>query len=173
MTSPTPTTTSQHTLVNGNRRIVWVETLADPAHPKLSEIAAGKDLSCDIVKGNVDVGMQESDTNDESPLCQTANGKSITAANYQATFTTFRLYTPEGLPAEDDPVVLLGDQPHGYILDFQGKPVLTSSVKAGDPVAVYGGQLDYPRPNAAEGKFKSDWTVVPSGEVFPNATVAA
>lgn len=161
------------TLAKGNRRVVWAPAVADIESPTLAEIAAGKDITCFIQKGGITLGTTDSDTTDESSLCDLAKGAAITDANYESTVTMFRDYSALGVPTVDDPKVIFAGRPYGYLLQFWGKPVKSTTVAAGDEVEVFGVQIDLPRTEGDDGSIKLTVKGVPTGELSTDAVVTA
>lgn len=124
-------------------------------------------------KGGITLGATDSDTTDESSLCDLAKGAAITDANYECSITMFRDYDATGQPTEDDVKSIFADLPQGYFLQFWGKPVKGGTVAAADEVEVFGVTVDLPRTDGDDGSIKLTIKGVPTGEMDLNAAVAA
>lgn len=78
-------------MLNPNTTI-WVvpETgIVDPEAPKATEINAGENVSCAIVRGYT-LNPTDSDTDDSASICDSGNVSNRLYDNYEAEFTFFR-----------------------------------------------------------------------------------
>lgn len=70
--------------------IWWVDEdgVVDPLHPKVSELVAGENISCAIVRGYT-LNPTASDTDNTASICDSGNVVNPTFDNYEATLTFF------------------------------------------------------------------------------------
>ena len=77
---------------------------ANPYAPKVSELAAGKDLSCSVLFSDFRLSPTASDTVSEPALCEGGNSSVPTKSNFEGNVSIFRFIDPlTGAPitAED------------------------------------------------------------------------
>ncbi|HYP72808.1 MAG TPA: hypothetical protein VEP72_01870 [Microbacterium sp.] len=97
---------SVKTLADGNVKVTLLATApADINAITIDELTGvgARDLSCNILSSDYDLGPTGSDTNDEKPLCVKGNAQTFGPSNFGGGFTPFRYFDPEsGQPDEDD-----------------------------------------------------------------------
>lgn len=74
------------------RTTLWVVPeagIVDPAHPTATEINAGKNISCAVVRGYT-LNPTASDTDDSASICDTGNVSNRLYDNYEGELTLFR-----------------------------------------------------------------------------------
>lgn len=85
------------TLADARTRLVALTTRpADPAKPTVTELTAGVDLSCRILKSDYRLSPVASDTVPDAELCSEGNAVTFGASNYEASVTPFRYLTEAG-----------------------------------------------------------------------------
>ena len=91
------------TLADGHQRVVILAARpADPEAPTVTELNAGIDASCRLLKSDYRISAAASDTIADAELCSTTNAQAFGAGNYEATFTSFRYFDPTN-PGKYDP----------------------------------------------------------------------
>lgn len=84
-------------LADGRIKLVALTTApANPAAPTPTELNAGIDLSCRILKSDYRLSAVASDTVAEAELCSEGNAVVYGASNYEGSVTPFRYLTDEG-----------------------------------------------------------------------------
>lgn len=76
----------------------------EPAQPKTTELTAGIDMSCKVLRENFQFGAADSDKIGEAALCDTANSNALGPSNFQVGFTVWRMFEDDGddFDAEED-----------------------------------------------------------------------
>lgn len=83
-------------LADGHLKLTILTTKpANPLAPTVTELAAGKDISCAVLASDFTWGAADSDKVNEKALCTTNNANAIGASNYQAGLTIFRYFDDE------------------------------------------------------------------------------
>lgn len=85
------------TLADARTRLVALTTKpANPAAPTVTELTAGIDLSCRILKSDYRLSPVASDTVPDTELCSEGNAVTFGASNYEGSVTPFRYLTEAG-----------------------------------------------------------------------------
>ena len=85
------------TLADQKIRLTWLTTKpVDPAAPTITELDAGVDLSCSIMKSDYQLGATGDQTISEAALCEPGAGNDMGATDYAGTVTVFRMLDDEG-----------------------------------------------------------------------------
>lgn len=85
------------TLADARTRLVALTTKpANPAAPTVTELTAGVDLSCRILKSDYRLSPVASDTVPDTELCSEGNAVTFGASNYEGSVTPFRYLTEAG-----------------------------------------------------------------------------
>ena len=85
------------TLADARTRLVALTTKpANPAAPTVTELTAGIDLSCRILKSDYRLSPVASDTVPDTELCSEGNAVTFGASNYEGSVTPFRYLTEDG-----------------------------------------------------------------------------
>lgn len=85
------------TLADGNVKVVLLA--AAPANKNAITVAeatgeGARDMSCNILSSDFDLGPTGSDTISEKPLCAKGNGQALGPSNYSGGFTVYRYFDP-------------------------------------------------------------------------------
>src|SRR3954466_1825972 len=128
------------TLADGRTRLVALTTKpANPSAPTVTELTAGVDLSCKVLKSDYRLSPVASDTVADSELCSEGNAVVYGASNYEGTVTPFRYPDPDGQPdaTEDEPYETLRTKgTYLWLVEREG-PHYDEPFAAGDEVEVY------------------------------------
>lgn len=85
------------TLADQKIRLTWLTTKpVDPTAPTATELEAGVDLSCSIMKSDYQLGATGDQTISEAALCEPGAGNDMGATDYAGTVTVFRMLDDEG-----------------------------------------------------------------------------
>jgi len=85
------------TLADARIRLsVMTEAPADLEAATVTELAAGVDVSCRILKSDFRLSATASDTVPDQELCQEGNATTFGASNYEGSVTPFRYLTEDG-----------------------------------------------------------------------------
>ncbi len=85
------------TLADARIKLVALTTApADPANPTATELNAGVDLSCRILKSDYRLSATASDTIADTELCSEGNAVTYGASNYEGSVTPFRYLDDDG-----------------------------------------------------------------------------
>lgn len=149
------------TLADGHKRVaILAARPSDPAAPTVTELEAGIDASCRLLKSDYRISAAASDTIADAELCSTTNAAAFGAGNYEATFTSFRYFDqskPGQFDAEGD-VVFQALKEKGatvYIAERETGKDYKAPWEAGDEVNVYELLLDNPtKPSEMGGYIK-------------------
>ena len=161
-------------------RIKVVALTTKPANihaPKISELAAGKDLSCKILFSDFRLSPTASDTVNEPALCEPGNSAVPTKSNFEGSLTVFRFLDPVtglAVAVEDEAWDLLkakGTELWIYVrygLKFSG------AFAAGQDVEYYHVLTDEPQaPSDLGGYIKKTIPLFVQGDSKVSNTVAA
>lgn len=86
-------------LADGKRKVVFFdERPLDIKNISVTEFAAAKDGSCNILSTGFQFGPAASDTVEEKPLCVEGNVQALGNANAQVGMTLFRYFDEDGTP---------------------------------------------------------------------------
>lgn len=156
-------------LTDGNIKVAFVPTIADPSAPTVTELTAGTDLECLITADGLNLSVDE-ETISVPKLCDTVNSEAPGRATYSAELTLVRKDTD----TEDVAWATLLRGTKGYLVLRYGKPATTDYATA-DKVIVFKGawgerKLQQPEANNAV-KFASKFFV--DGTPNIDAPVAA
>nr|DAE82708.1 MAG TPA: major tail protein [Caudoviricetes sp.] len=128
------------TLADG-RITLWALTAkpANMAAPKLSEITAGKKISCRIMKNDYALGADSDTEITEQEMCKTGEGKAPGPTSYAGNITVFRYLNDDGKPdvTEDYLWDLIRKKGTTIWLAEREGPVESKAAEAGDIVSVY------------------------------------
>ena len=83
-------------LADGNRKLVWAPTIANPSAPSIATELAGAsvlDISCLVTLANFALGATGEDAISDPALCATGNDSAPGRVNYQAAMDFFRWTT--------------------------------------------------------------------------------
>lgn len=128
------------TLADG-RITLWALTAkpTNMAAPKLSEVTAGKKISCRIMKNDYALGADSDTEITEQEMCKTGDGKAPGPTTYAGNITTFRYLDDAGKPVADDDFVWDLIKKKGttiWLVEREG-PIESKDPEAGDIVSVY------------------------------------
>jgi hypothetical protein len=163
------------TLADARMKVTALTELpADPEAPTTTELTAGNDIQCNVLKSDFRLSATASDTVDDSELCADSNAVVYGASNYEGSMSPFRYYDENGDvdPVEDfawDLVKTKGT--HLYLAVREGKRH-DEPWAEGDEVEVWHCLTDEPqRPTDLTGYIKK---VVPLGpqRVYKGAVAA-
>lgn len=151
---------------------------ANPAAPTVAELAAGLDLSCEILDSDFTWTATDSDKLGEKPLCVEENVNAIGASNYTAGFTLFLNFdaTSKNLdPAEAAGFAALkqkGTTFWGYARQTAKKS--TDAIAASDEIYL-GGEVitDEPQQPSDMGGYIKRRIPLEMQRAYPNITVSA
>lgn len=135
------------TLADG-RITLWALT-AKPqniATPSISEINAGKKISCRIMKSDYALGADSDAEITEQEMCKTGEGKAPGPTSYAGNLTVFRYLDEAGKPVEADDFVWDLIKKKGttiWLVEREG-PVESKKIAEGDIVSVYEAVLGTP-----------------------------
>lgn len=132
--------TGAKTLADG-RIALWALT-AKPqniATPSVSEINAGKKISCHIMKSDYALGADSDAEITEQEMCKTGEGKAPGPTSYTGNITVFRYLDDNGQPdpAEDFVWDLIKKKGTTIWLVEREGPVESKNIAEGDIVSVY------------------------------------
>ena len=147
------------TLADGHQRVVILAARpADPEAPTVTELKAGIDASCRLLKSDYRISAAASDTIADAELCSTTNAQAFGAGNYEATFTSFRYFDP-AKPGKYDPEgdeVFQALKEKGatvYIAERESGKDFKEPWEEGDEVSVYELLLDNPTKPSDQGGY--------------------
>ncbi|GAA1046050.1 hypothetical protein [Rothia amarae] len=139
------------TLADGRIRLAFLPTLKDPSKPTVTELTAGIDLSCRVLKSDFRASPVGSETVDEmAALCETANASTPGQSNYEASMSVFRWFDATK-PGQKD---ALGDVAyqavklkgtHGYLVKRETGKAYDAAWEAGDEIEVFEVVTDTPQ----------------------------
>lgn len=137
----------------GITKLLWVpgeDGIADIAAPTLTELAAGVDLTCQMVT-TYEVRPDGSDTTNERAVCETSNVVTPTVQNYMGRFELFRQWDAQANEWETEDVLEyleFGDL--GWFVRRLGLPQDTDYAAA-QVVEVYKFMVDSPQTQGGTG----------------------
>lgn len=132
--------TGAKTLADG-RIALWALT-AKPqniATPSVSEINAGKKISCHIMKSDYALGADSDSEITEQEMCKTGEGKAPGPTSYTGNITVFRYLDDNGQPDPSEDFVWDLIKKKGttiWLVEREG-PVESKDIAEGDIVSVY------------------------------------
>lgn len=132
--------TGAKTLADG-RIALWALT-AKPqniATPFVSEINAGKKISCHIMKSDYALGADSDSEITEQEMCKTGEGKAPGPTSYTGNLTVFRYLDDNGQPDPSEDFVWDLIKKKGttiWLVEREG-PVESKNIAEGDIVSVY------------------------------------
>lgn len=132
--------TGAKTLADG-RIALWALT-AKPqniATPSVSEINAGKKISCHIMKSDYALGADSDSEITEQEMCKTGEGKAPGPTSYAGNVTVFRYLDDNGQPDPSEDFVWDLIKKKGttiWLVEREG-PVESKNIAEGDIVSVY------------------------------------
>lgn len=117
---------------------VWfLTTLANPAVPTVTELTAGKNITCDIEKGSSIIGYTDDKTTTSSgTLCEIDDIDTWVGGKYSGEHTYYKRYTAGVLAVDDVSVNLPAPGAYGYMVVREGFPYDTAAAVA-QKVEVY------------------------------------
>jgi hypothetical protein len=152
------------TLADARTRLAILTTKpADLAAPTVTELNAGIDASCRILKSDYRLSPTASDTVGDAELCAEGNAVTFGASNYEGSVTPFWYLDEDGKSDVTDDVVYQALKEKGTELWFVERegPRYDAAWAAGDVVEVYEVITDNPqKPSDRAGYIKR---VVPLG----------
>lgn len=164
------------TLADARTRLAILTTKpADLSAPTVTELTAGIDASCKILKSDYRLSAVASDTVDDTELCVEGNAVTYGASNYEGSITPFRYLDPNGAPDATEDAVFEAVRTKGtelWLVEREG-PRYDDAWATGDEVEVYHVVTDNPqKPSERSGYIKR---VVPLGvqHAVLDAVVAA
>ncbi len=164
------------TLADARIKLVALTTApANPAAPTVSELSAGVDLSCRILKSDYRLSPVASDTVPDTELCSEGNAVTYGASNYEGSVTPFRYLDDDGKADTENDVAWTELKEKGtelWLYEREG-PRYDEDWAVGDEVEGYYVVTDNPqKPSDRTGFIKR---VVPLGvqRAWLNAAVAA
>lgn len=128
------------TLADG-RITLWALTTKPQnlATPAVSEIKAGKKISCHIMKNDYALGADSDAEITEQEMCKTGEGKAPGPTSYAGNLTVFRYLDEAGKPVEADDFVWDLIKKKGttiWLVEREG-PIESKEIAEGDIVSVY------------------------------------
>lgn len=132
--------TGAKTLADG-RIALWALT-AKPqniASPSVTEINAGKKISCHIMKSDYALGADSDAEITEQEMCKTGEGKAPGPTSYAGNVTVFRYLDDNGQPDPSEDFVWDLIKKKGttiWLVEREG-PVESKNIAEGDIVSVY------------------------------------
>lgn len=132
--------TGAKTLADG-RITLWTLT-AKPqniASPSVTEINAGKKISCHIMKSDYALGADSDAEITEQEMCKTGEGKAPGPTSYAGNITVFRYLDDNGQPDPSEDFVWDLIKKKGttiWLVEREG-PVESKNIAEGDIVSVY------------------------------------
>lgn len=138
-------------LADGNIRLSFLPTLANPAAPTVTELQAGIDLSCKVLKSDFRASAVASETiSGQAALCETSNASAPGQSNFEVSLTLFRWFDDANkgkADASDDTAfqALKVKGTHGYLIVRETGKSYEDEWAAGDEVDVYEIVTDNPQ----------------------------
>lgn len=147
------------------RIAVWAltEKPADLAAVTVEEINAGKEISCQILKSDYQLGATGDNTISEPALCVKGEGQSLGSTTYGGNVTVYRYYDETGKPntEEDFAFDLFKERGATFWLVEREGPEVTAAVEAGQEYSIYEVQpgAAVKPSNRSEGNIKRTFTL--------------
>lgn len=164
------------TLADARTRLAILTTKpADPTQPTLTELTAGIEASCKILKSDYRLSPTASDTVPDAELCAEGNAVTFGASNYEGSITPFWYLDDTGKSDVAEDAVYQATKEKGtslWLVEREG-PRYDQPWAADDAVEVYEVITDNPqKPSDRSGYIKR---VVPLGvqRAYLGAVVAA
>lgn len=152
------------TLADGKKKISVMSTApVDLKAPTVTELTAGIDAACRVVKSDFTLGPTGSDTVEETPLCAQGNGKAWGPSNYEGSMSVFRYFDPTTGAPETGGSGAVGDElfqavkvkgTQLWIALRETSKDSTEAWAADDEVQVYTVQTDDPQNDDGQGYIK-------------------
>lgn len=132
--------TGAKTLADG-RITLWALTakLQNIATPSVTEINAGKKISCHIMKSDYALGADSDAEITEQEMCKTGEGKAPGPTSYAGNITVFRYLDDNGQPDPSEDFVWDLIKKKGatiWLVEREG-PIESKNIAEGDIVSVY------------------------------------
>lgn len=128
------------TLADQKIRLTFLTTKpVDPKAPTVTELEAGVDLSCSIMKSDYALGATGDQTISEAALCEPGAGSDMGATDYSASVTVFRMLDDAGKSDLEEDVAfqaLRVKGTKGWLVEREG-PRYDAPWAAGQEVEVY------------------------------------
>ena len=128
------------TLADQKIRLTFLTTKpADPTAPTVTELEAGVDLSCSIMKSDYALGATGDETISEASLCEPGAGSDMGAASYAGTVTVFRMLDDTGTADLEEDVAFQAlnvKGTKGWLVEREG-PLFDAAFAAAQEVEVY------------------------------------
>lgn len=167
------------TLADGRIKLVLLS--AKPANmkaPTLTELAAGKDISCRITKADYRLSATGSETVDGTALCDEATVNVFGASNYEGTIAPFRYYNPSkmGQADPDGDFAFQALKEKGttlWLVERNTGKKHEEDLEAGDEVSVYEAVTDNWQKPSDSGGFQRRIVPLSITKAELNGTVAA
>ena len=146
-------------LADGNIRVAILATRpADPNAPTVTELEAGIDASCRLLKSDYRISAAASDTIADAELCSSTNAQAFGAGNYEGVLTPFRYWdsTDPGKHDTEGDVVFQALKSKGAVVWVAERATgLTydTAWAAGQEVNVYELLLDNPTKPSDQGGY--------------------
>lgn len=131
------------TLADGRIKLMLLAAKpADMKKPTVSEIKAGKDISCRITKADYRLSATGSETIDGTALCDEAAVTVFGASNFEGSLTPFRYFNPEqpGQHDTEGDYAFQAFKEKGvtlYLVERDTGKKHDEPIEAGDEVSVY------------------------------------
>ena len=149
----------------------------NPYSPKVSELAAGKDLSCSVLFSDFRLSPTASDTVSEPALCEGGNSSVPTKSNFEGNISVFRFIDPltgAAVTAEDFAWTLAKEKGTEVYLYKRIGPKFSAAFAANQDVEYYHALTDEPQdPSDFGGYIKKVIPLLVQGDSKVNCTVAA
>ena len=167
------------TLADGKIKLAFVPTLKDPTKPTVTELKAGTDLSCRVLKSDFRLSATDSEKIDDlAALCDETNPVVFGAANYEGTVSVFRWYNASN-PGTADTTgdvafqALKNRGTVGFMVKRETGKKYDADWEAGDEVEVYEVLTDNPQAPSDTGGYIRRTIPLGVQNAYLNAVVAA
>ena len=149
----------------------------NPYAPKVSELAAGKDISCSVLFSDFRLSPTASDTVSEPALCEGGNSAVPTKSNFEGSVSVFRFIDPLtglAITAEDFAWTLAKEKGTELHLYKRIGPLFNAPWAANQDVEYFHALTDAPQdPSDFGGYIKKVIPLLVQGDSKVNCTVAA
>ena len=129
-------------LADGHRKFIVLDEEPNiPATPTVTELAAGIDMSCDVLDSDFRFSPTASDQLNEKPLCVPTNAVDFGSSNFEGSITVFRYFDDTDHQIDDtedvsyQTVKVKGTRLWGYLIE-RDRPATDAAV-AGDDISVW------------------------------------
>ena len=114
----------------------------------ITELNAGKKISCRILKSDYALGPSGSQTVPETELCKKGQGQAFGQSAYTGTITVFRYLDSEGIPetTDDEAFTLMREKGTELVLVEREGPDESKAWAASDEYCAYQVTTDDPQP---------------------------